>query len=547
MLRIVLYSLLTALLSSSRCNQKISVPAVITVSPKTGFTWDNATIYFLLTDRFFNAAPENDFLHPVTPAAYRGFMGGDVKGITAKLKDGYFDSLGVDAIWMTPLFENISEGVDEGSGYSYGYHGYWIRDWTAFDRRVGTKTDIHEMVDEARSRGIRIIFDVVINHTGPVTPADTQWPDEWVRTAPECTYKNYNTTIECTLVKNLPDIKTESTDEVELPAFLIDKWKKEGRYEPEVASLNAFFERTGYPRRPYYYIVKWLTDMIREFGIDGFRVDTVKHTEEGVWETLWNEAVQAFDDWKKANPGQLPDEQEFYMLGEVYGYNAANGRIYDFGDKKVDYFNYGFSSLINFGFKYEAQKDYEHIFKNYDSLIHGPLQRKSTIHYLSSHDDGAPFDPNRQKSYDAAIKLLLSPGVAQIYYGDETARSLNIRAAGDAKLRSFMNWDQLNHPDTLAILQHWQKIGQFRRSHPSVGAGRHQKIQDIPYTFSRSYIDDKVVVSVNTPKGKKSIPVNNVFPDGALVRDAYSGMTAKVNGGTVDLDTAFDLVLLEKL
>lgn len=102
-------------------------------------------------------------------------MGGDIKGITAKIKEGYFDKLGVDAIWMSPLVENITSGVDEGTGLSYGFHGYWTKDWTKTDARLGTDADIREMVKAAHKRGIRILMDAVINHTG-YPPTDTKWP-----------------------------------------------------------------------------------------------------------------------------------------------------------------------------------------------------------------------------------------------------------------------------------------------------------------------------------------------------------------------------------
>jgi alpha-amylase len=139
----------------------------------------------------------------------------------------------------------------------------------------------------------------VINHTGPVTDIDTVWPNNWVRTGPQCDYKNYENTTACTLVKNLPDVITESSENIDLPPFLIEKWKKEGRYESEVASLDAFFNRTGYPRAPKYYIIKWLTDYIVEFGIDGYRGDTVKHVDESVWTDFKTQCDYAFATWKK--------------------------------------------------------------------------------------------------------------------------------------------------------------------------------------------------------------------------------------------------------
>ena len=543
---LLLLSCFTVLLSY-KCKDSQNDSKVVTAIERiaTGLPADISTIYFLLTDRFYNGDRSNDFTHPVAPAPLRGYMGGDIQGITQKLKEGYFDSLGVDAIWMTPLFENITEGVDEGTGTSYGFHGYWIRDWTAFDKRVGTKADFQELVKEARNRGIKILFDVIINHTGPVTPTDTQWPDSWVRTSPQCSYRDYKSTIECTLVKNLPDIRTESTQEVELPAFLVEKWKKEGRYDAEVASLDDFFKRTGYPRRPYYYIVKWLTDLIREFGIDGYRVDTVKHTEEEVWQTLRKEADTAHEEWKKLNPGIKPDHQPFYMLGEVYNYNAANGRIFDFGDRQVDYFNYGFDALINFGFKYEAKKDYESLFSYYHNILQSTLKGLSTVHYISSHDDGDPFDKDRKQPFISANKLMLSPGTAQIYYGDESARSLNVTAQGDARLRSFMNWNGLKAADTLGILRHWQKLGVFRKKHSSVSAGQHQMIQPSPYVFSRVKDNDKVIVALDMKAGPKEIPVGEVFEEGDKLTDAYSGFTAIVQNKKIKIESPYDIVLLE--
>ena len=145
------------------------------------FTWDNAQIYFLLTDRFYDGDPSNNYQHTPDnpPAPFRGFHGGDLKGITTKIKDGYFSDLGVQAIWMTPIVEQIKGSVDEGTGNSFGFHGYWTRDWTAIDPNFGSADDLKEMVAAAHENNIRIIIDVVANHTGPVTPLDSQWPDEW--------------------------------------------------------------------------------------------------------------------------------------------------------------------------------------------------------------------------------------------------------------------------------------------------------------------------------------------------------------------------------
>lgn len=185
-----------------------------------------------MTDRVNNGDTSNDvnFNRNLETGKLRGFEGGDIKGITQKINEGYFTDLGINAIWMTPIVEQIHGGTDQVTGVSYVFHGYWASDWTNLDPNFGTKKDLHNLVKTAHAKGIRILLDAVINHTGPVTDKDLVWPSEWVRIEPQCDYQSYDNTI-CTLVKNLPDVKTESNQPVELPTQLIEKWKYEGRYE----------------------------------------------------------------------------------------------------------------------------------------------------------------------------------------------------------------------------------------------------------------------------------------------------------------------------
>lgn len=526
---------------------------------KVPFLWKNANVYFLMTDRFNNGDPDNDinFNRTKETSELRKFMGGDIKGITQKIKEGYFNKLGTNAIWLTPIVEQNHGSVDEGDGPTYGYHGYWAQDWTSIDPNFGNKEDMHELVKTAHENGIRILLDVVINHTGPVTDQDPVWPQEWVRTGPRCTYQNYQTAVTCTLTDNLPDIRTESNDSVGVPEHLIEKWKKEGRLDEELTELEAFFKRTGYPRAPRFYLIKWLTDFIREFGIDGYRIDTVKHVEESVWAELIKEAKKAFEDWKSAHPEAVIDENEFFTVGELYGYNIYNNRFYDFGDKKIDYFNYGFESMINFGFKYDAKKTYEELFSYYSKRLQDSLGGKSVLNYISSHDDSDPFDRNREKSIEAGTKLLLCPGEVQIYYGDESARVLKKEGAkGDANLRTYMNWKEIaenkviNGIGAADLLKHWQKLGTFRNEHPSVGAGVHKMLNENPYIFSRIYKSDKfediVVVGLDLAMGKKEILVKDIYSDGTVLKDYYSGKSVEVKNGMVSFETEFDIVLLGK-
>ena len=519
------------------------------------FVWEGANLYFLLTDRFNNGDTSNDVNFDRTKEAgkLRGFEGGDIKGITQKVKEGFFTDLGINAIWLTPVVEQIHGATDEGTGVSYGFHGYWAKDWTKIDPNYGTKEDLHELVKEAHARGIRIVLDAVINHTGPVTEKDPVWPEDWVRTDVQCSYDNYEHTVSCTLVKNLPDIRTESNENVELPPQLVEKWKAEGRYEQEVKELDEFFERTGHPRAPRFYIMKWLTDYITEFGVDGYRCDTVKHTEAYVWEEFKKECDYAFAEFKKNNPEKVMDDNDFYLVGEVYNYCISGGKLFDYGDKKVNYYDDMFNAQINFEFKWNAKENgYEDLFKRYSGILNNELKGFGVLNYLSSHDDGGPFDPKREKPFETANKLLLSPGTSQVYYGDESARSLVIEGTqGDATLRSFMNWEAVKSDNkTKEVLEHWQKLGKFRERHPAIGAGAHQMITQEPYLFYRSYYQgdfkDLVVIGLDLNKGEKTIDVSKIFEEGTVLRDAYSGETATVENGKITINSDFNIVLIEK-
>ncbi|MBT8316585.1 MAG: alpha-amylase [Lutibacter sp.] len=550
------YILIGLLMVVAACSsEKKEEGLLISTNVETPFVWEAANIYFLLTDRFNNGDTSNDvnFSRTKVTGTLRGFEGGDIIGITQKIQDGYFSNLGINAIWFTPIVEQVHGEVDEGTGVSYGYHGYWAKDWTALDPNFGTTEDLKNLVEVAHKKGIRIVLDGVINHTGPATIKDPVWPNDWVRTGPQCSYQDYESTVSCTLVKNLPDIKTGDNQFVELPKHLVEKWKSEGRYEQEMKELDAFFMRTGYPKAPRFYIIKWLTDYISEYGIDGYRADTVKHTEEFIWGEFITECEYAFKQWKEKNPEKVLDTNNFYLVGEVYNYGISGGQFFDFGDKKVNYFENGFNSLINFEFKWNASQmpTYEELFSKYDSILNNELKEFGILNYLTSHDDGQPFDKDRTKTFEAGTKLLLSPGSSQVYYGDESARNLIIEGTvGDATLRSNMNWNDIEtNEETKSILLHYQKLGKFRKNHPSIGAGVHKMISEQPYVFQRIYsttnYTDAVVVGLDLSNGSKELNVNSIFKNGDLVVDAYSGTEVIVKNGIAKLDTAFNIVLLE--
>ena len=263
-------------------------------------------------------------------------------------------------------------------------------------------------------------------------------------------------------------------------------------------------------------------------------------------------ASEAFEQWKKNNPDKVLDNTPFYMLGELYGYGIGGKRFYDFGDRKVDYYANGFDNLINFQFKYDAANlNYEELFTKYGKTLNTSLIGKSVMNYISSHDDGEPYDKERKKTYESATKLLLTPGISQIYYGDEIARPLIIEGTeGDATLRSKMDWESINDQERNKLLLHWQKLGRFRKNHPAIGAGKHRMITQSPYVFSRVYdkngYSDKIIIGLDLQKGKKIISTGTVFADGTKLIDKYSGQETIVSNGKTEVESEFDIVLLER-
>lgn len=142
------------------------------------FSWQNATVYFVLTDRYVNGDPLNDNSygrHKDGMQEIGTFHGGDLKGLASKLD--YLQQLGVNALWISSPLEQIHGwvgGGTKGDFPHYAYHGYYTQDWTKLDANMGGEEDLRHLIDEAHKRGIRVLFDVVMNHTGYATLADMQ-------------------------------------------------------------------------------------------------------------------------------------------------------------------------------------------------------------------------------------------------------------------------------------------------------------------------------------------------------------------------------------
>ena len=518
---------------------------------------DNPIVYFVITDRFANGNPANDHSYgrqrEASPQDDVGtFHGGDLKGLTNKLREGWFKELGVNAIWITAPYEQIHGWVIGGKKEfkHYAYHGYYALDYTLLDKNMGTPDELREMVDTAHAQGIRILFDVVMNHPGYLDiqtardvglkvlwpgaeratlrdyhdyidynnfAFDQWWGRSWVRAGLPGYLDGGRDDLTMQLAF-LPDFRTESSEPVKLPAFLRSKPDTRARDLPDTTVRG--------------YLVSWLSDWVREYGIDGFRADTVKHVEPAAWAELKTSATRALADWKARNPGKKIDDEPFWMVGEYWGQGPERSPLHDSG----------FDALLNFDFQKQGSSfaQPEALYTGYGKLLAGK-PGYNTLSYISSHDTEL-FD--RQRLDMAGAALLLAPGGVQIFYGDESARAAGPAPMSDLQqaTRSDMNWNSIDH----ALLAHWRKLGNFRARHVALARGAHQMLADTPYVFSRvdAASGDRVVVAWNVT-GPQQLPVAGVFADGERVRDAYSGQTAMVRNGRVTID-AQRWVLLER-
>ncbi|OAT77067.1 alpha-amylase [Mangrovibacter phragmitis] len=487
------------------------------------FSWHNATVYFVLTDRYVNGDPSNDHSYGRKSDGMQEigtFHGGDLKGLTSKLD--YLQKLGVNALWISSPLEQIHGwvgGGTKGDFPHYAYHGYYTMDWTRLDANMGTEEDLRRLVDGAHRRGIRVLFDVVMNHTGYATLADMQqyqfgalylkgaerdkilgknwtdwtpgpgqtwhsfndyinfsdktawqkwWGKAWVRTD----IGDYDSPGYDDLTMSLaflPDIKTESTTPSGLPVFYAHK--------PDTHAKAI----AGYTPRDY--LTHWLSQWVRDYGIDGFRVDTAKHVEMAAWQQLKDQATNALKAWKQANPTKKIDDAPFWMTGEAWGH----------GVMQSDYYRHGFDAMINFDYQDQASsaKDCLAFMDMTWQNMAAKLQNFNVLSYLSSHDTRL----FREAGQRNAELLLLAPGAVQIFYGDETERPFGPTGSDPLQgTRSQMNWQDINGKEALT-LAHWQKLGQFRARHPAIGAGVQTTLHQAQgYSFNRVLGDDKVMV-----------------------------------------------------
>jgi alpha-amylase len=447
-------------------------------------SWADAVLYFVVLDRFADGDPAND--QHVNRAAKGTFHGGDLAGLRQQLDE--LADLGVTALWITPVVDNI-DGFVTGAGFpDWGYHGYWADDFTRVDPRFGSEDELKALVDAAHARGMKVLLDVVYNHAG----YDSKYLDNprtqgWLRVGGTCGIDDLTL-----CVSGLPDFKTEL---------------------PEVAD----------------YLMKAHLERAKRSGVDGFRLDTVKHVDHPFWQ-----------EHRRRTREQLG--AGFFLIGEVWGGDARSLDPWFANDEMDAGFDFSFQgSTLGWLQGRGRTVAFERYLESRDKVRAGHLLSQ----YLSSHDvQGALslLGGDKQLFRLAALLELTTSGIPTIYYGEEVGRP-----GGDwPDNRSDMPWGDrpilpgAGLPRDEALRADYRKLIAIRRGHKALSRGAHTALSqegDLLVFLRRDEADhDAVVVAVNrgTEPATASFDAPPEWGD-AAVGDLLSGDPAARSGGRIEI------------
>lgn len=465
---------------------------------KDDFDWDEARIYFMLTDRFNNGDSSNDNPNHSNydTSHLETYHGGDFQGVIERLD--YLEDLGINTIWITPIVDNINWDLrHDKDGNQYGYHGYWAKDFTKLDEHLGDIKTFQELLEKAHDRGIKVMVDVVLNHTGYGLKENDP-----------------------SIGLGIPNFPSDA-DRERFAGMLRDGGNDTIR--GELAGLPDFKTEEEEVRRQ---IIDWQTDWLekartdRGDTIDYFRVDTVKHVEHTTWKAFKNALTEIRPDFK--------------IIGEYYG-----GHI----DEHGGFLNSGeMDSILDFDFKHTAADFINGKIDAAEAKLQTRNDKLSNTaalgQFLSSHDEdgflitSAGNDWGKMKI--ASALQITAKGQPVIYYGEEIG--LSGKHAGDMDKGEFnenrydFDWSLIGND----MHKHYQKLLNIRKDYSAVfSKGTREKLAGSDangyLVFNRSYNGINAVVGINTMTDKKKVTVKVPFAAGSKVIDQYSGKKYSVD------------------
>ena len=464
------------------------------------FDWDEAVIYFAVTDRFFDGDASNNDAYGVGDynTGEKGgssYHGGDFAGLNQKLD--YLKDLGVNTIWITPIVENITEDQHDNKTdtATYGYHGYWASDFTKLNKHLGTEQQFKALLDAAHSKGMKIMVDVVLNHAGYGT---------------EKYFNSILTDADGNSISMIRDSNNTISGD--------DKYDSLSDLPDFVTENKAVTDQ----------LVTWQTEWMSKYSIDYYRVDTVKHVETTTWEAFKNSLT-------KVNP-------DFKMIGEYSGAGYANNAG-ELGTGSMD-------ALLDFDFNDFAQKFVTGDISGVESSLqkrNGAINNTATMgSFLSSHDEDSlqyklvnESKLSEEEAYNlmkvAATLQITAKGQPVLYYGEEIGQGGANNWPLQTNRRDF-DWTELEKQkaDSNSIYNHYKTMLAIRNTYTDVFArGNRSTVAASDAegyeVISRSYGNSTLYVGMNVKEAEKEVVIPVAESAGTVLKNLYDGKTYTVS------------------
>lgn len=464
------------------------------------FDWDEAVIYFAVTDRFFDGDASNNDAYGVGDynTGEKGgssYHGGDFAGLNQKLD--YLKDLGVNTIWITPIVENITEDQHDNKTdtATYGYHGYWASDFTKLNKHLGTEQQFKALLDAAHSKGMKIMVDVVLNHAGYGT---------------EKYFNSILTDADGNSISMIRDSNNTISGD--------DKYDSLSDLPDFVTENKAVTDQ----------LVTWQTEWMSKYSIDYYRVDTVKHVETTTWEAFKNSLT-------KVNP-------DFKMIGEYSGAGYANNAG-ELGTGSMD-------ALLDFDFNDFAQKFVTGDISGVESSLqkrNGAINNTATMgSFLSSHDEDSlqyklvnESKLSEEEAYNqmkvAATLQITAKGQPVLYYGEEIGQGGANNWPYQTNRRDF-DWTELEKQkaDSNSIYNHYKTMLAIRNAYTDVFARGNRSTVAVSdadgyEVISRSYGNSTLYVGMNVKEAEKEVVIPVAESVGTVLTNLYDGKTYTVS------------------
>ena len=464
------------------------------------FDWDEAVIYFAVTDRFFDGDASNNDAYGVGDynTGEKGgssYHGGDFAGLNQKLD--YLKDLGVNTIWITPIVENITEDQHDNKTdtATYGYHGYWASDFTKLNKHLGTEQQFKALLDAAHSKGMKIMVDIVLNHAGYGT---------------EKYFNSILTDADGNSISMIRDSNNTISGD--------DKYDSLSDLPDFVTENKAVTDQ----------LVTWQTEWMSKYSIDYYRVDTVKHVETTTWEAFKNSLT-------KVNP-------DFKMIGEYSGAGYANNAG-ELGTGSMD-------ALLDFDFNDFAQKFVTGDISGVESSLqkrNGAINNTATMgSFLSSHDEDSlqyklvnESKLSEEEAYNqmkvAATLQITAKGQPVLYYGEEIGQGGANNWPYQTNRRDF-DWTELEKQkaDSNSIYNHYKTMLAIRNAYTDVFARGNRSTVAVSdadgyEVISRSYGNSTLYVGMNVKEAEKEVVIPVAESAGTVLTNLYDGKTYTVS------------------